>query len=553
MNNVGSFKFPWFFLLGLLLGIGGAVGVLAFLYGGLPASGHESSRSRAGAAQGRPALPEAVATVELVEWFRLTDSAENSLREAARKARESASVLAQLDDALVRLAPLKNKTLERGPFLQELTDRLDKDQDQRFRDRLLKAAYVPSHTLIVPQTVRDALGIAGTFPVKVPDKSPPLLMPGSTALDPTRLARVRTRFSAEIREIGHVRAPGDLTDQSEERELRTGDRVEKGHVLAVVWSVDVGSKKSDLVDALVQLELDKKRLKARLELYRMGNLPEDTLNQTRRDVMSDQNAADRAERTLRTWNVPDAEIQAVCKEAEEIGKRGGQRDKEKELLWARSELIAPREGTIVERNVGVGEFVADNTTNLFTIADVDRMLVLAHPPEDQLPALLAQLKLSKSWTLRTVGFPPIPAKIDEVSYIIDANQHTAVVKGYIDTSRTKIRAGQFITASVDMPAPKNTVEVPLTALAEDGRQSFVFVQPDEQQPRYVIRRVLVTQRFESTAFVKSELTEDEQKLAPQEVAQGLLTPQPLQPGEQVITAGVLELRAALEDRESRAP
>jgi hypothetical protein len=39
--------------------------------------------------------------------------------------------------------------------------------------------------------------------------------------------------------------------------------VYKGDVLAVVWSIDVGSRKSDLVDALVQLRLDEQRLKAR--------------------------------------------------------------------------------------------------------------------------------------------------------------------------------------------------------------------------------------------------------------------------------------------------
>jgi cobalt-zinc-cadmium efflux system membrane fusion protein len=405
-------------------------------------------------------------------------------------------------------------------------------------------------TLWVPEDVRNALGIEKSMAALPPTRPRPVVLPGSTALDPTRLMRVRTRFNAEVVEIGQVHEPGqDGSGQTVTRELRSGDRVRKGDVLAVVWSIDVGGKKSDLVDALVQLRLDEQRLKDRTELWRNGNLPEDTLNQTRRDVISDRNALDRAERTLRTWNVPEREIRAAREEAEQASRRQGKRDKEKERLWARSELIAPRDGTIVERNVGVGEYVADNTINLFTIADVDRLLVMANPPEDLLPALLDLKPDEMRWTLQTVGARPIDGRIDEIGYILDANQHTAVVKGYIPNAGRKLRAGQFVSAAVKLRPPDDVVEVPLTALAEDGKQSFVFVQPDPDRPRYTMRRVQVSHRFETTAYVRSRLEED---LTPREVGRGLSALQPLRPGERILTSGVLELRAALEDRESNA-
>jgi cobalt-zinc-cadmium efflux system membrane fusion protein len=165
--------------------------------------------------------------------------------------------------------------------------------------------------------------------------------------------------------------------------------------------------------------------------------------------------------------------------------------------------------------------------------------------------LLSRIAVSRNWTIRTVGLPPIEAKIDEVSYILDPNQHTAVVKGYIDNAAHKMRAGQFVTASVALPAPDGVVEVPLTALAEDGRQSIVFVQPDPEQARYTLRRVVVASRFETTAFVKSRLTPEEAKLTPQEAELGLYQPEPLRPSERVIISGALELRAALEDKESQ--
>jgi membrane fusion protein, heavy metal efflux system len=411
------------------------------------------------------------------------------------------------------------------------------------------------HTLSVPERVRKSLGIQEGASAQTPKQARPLVMPGSTALDPGRVMRVRTRFNAEIVELAQVpdgvrRTSGGETAM---REIRPGDRVKKGEVLAVVWSIDVGSRKSDLVDALVQLQLDEDRLKDREELYAKGSLPLDTLNQTRHDVVSDRNARDRAARTLRTWNIPEREIQAVYDEGKLASARQGKRDLEKERLWARSELIAPRDGTIVERNVSLGEYVADNTVNLFTIAEVDRVLVIANPPEDRLPDLLSLLPDQMRWSLQTVGPSlPIDGPIEEVGYILDANQHTAVVKGYIDNPKGTLRAGQFVTATVNLPPPPNVVEVPLTALAEDGFQSFVFVQPDPAQPRYTMRRVKVTHRFEKTAFIRSVLAPADQKLTPAEIAQGIQPLEPLKDGERIIASGVLELRGALEDMESKA-
>jgi len=420
----------------------------------------------------------------------------------------------------------------------------------------IELAEDPPHTLIVPESVQKGLAIGESIVVQVPALGWPMVMPGSTALDPSRVMRVKTRFNAEVVEITEV--PDEALRLSKGhtvmRALRPGDRVKKGQPLAVVWSIDVGARKSDLVDALVQLRLDEQRLEEREKLYAKGSLPLDTLLQTRRDVVSDRNAKERAERTLRTWNIPEYEIKAVYDEATLAAGRQGKRDQEKERLWARSELIAPRAGIIVEQNVTVGEYVADNTINLFTIAEVDRLLVIANPPEDLLPGLLALRPEQMRWTLQTVqmsGALPIEGPIEEVGYLIDPSQHTAVVKGYVNNPEGTLRAGQFVSATVNLPRPKDVVEVPLTALAEDGKQSFVFVQPDPAQRRYTMRRVQVTHRFEKTAYVSSRLTPAERQLTPHEKAQGIQPREPLKPDERIISAGVLELRAALEDKESK--
>ena len=123
--------------------------------------------------------------------------------------------------------------------------------------RLVKGA---DHTLDVPADVRETLGIRKKGKdqidiVRAPTETRPLVLYGSTALDPTRLMRICARFApAEVVSIGTVNEPGP--SRTITRELRPGDWVKKGDVLGVFFSIDVGSKKNDLLDALVQLLLD---------------------------------------------------------------------------------------------------------------------------------------------------------------------------------------------------------------------------------------------------------------------------------------------------------
>jgi cobalt-zinc-cadmium efflux system membrane fusion protein len=417
------------------------------------------------------------------------------------------------------------------------------------------------HTLCVPEEVRTSLGIRRNnvdfiATAKKPTQLRQLVMPGSTALDPALLMRIRARFApspsaAEVVEIGQVPEDRAQTGKTETvfRELRSGDRVNKGDLLAVFYSVDVGNKKNDLVDAIYQLKLDEEILKHAEE--KAEAVPEVFLLNARRNVQGDINAVNRAVNTLKTWGIPEADIQAVRDEAENIKKRQGKHDKEKEASWARVEIRAPDDGVIIERNLALHEIVADNTTNLFQIAKVDKLTVFAHVPEDDLPALEALPTAQRRWTVKTVGSDPIPGFIDDIGYIIDPNQHTAVVKGHIDNKSGKLRAGQFISASVELPAPADVVEVPSDAVVDDGQQCVVFVETDAAKHCYTMRRVELTQRFDKLVLVRSKPFTKAEARTPEEEELGLLPKEPLRPGERVLGTGVGELKAALLDLEAQ--
>jgi cobalt-zinc-cadmium efflux system membrane fusion protein len=548
---VSSLKTVGFVCLGLLVLAG-----LAVAMGALPAP-WEAHKEQEIEASSKTAL-----RVELVSDFKLTDGSLNCLRAWGAPQK----VLDKLNG--IKKRPFATQEA----FLQGLTRTLDKDEMKRYEDLALYLAQ--PHTLLVPDDVRIALGIRKGNVEKIkgvskPTRTPPLVLPGSTALDPALLLRMRARFApAELVQIG-MTFDASLPKDDPYREFRNGDEVKKGDVLGVFYSDVVGNKKNDLVDAVLQVVLDHKILK-RAE-SNGGVLPDVFIWNAQRNLQGDLNAINRAMSTLRTWVVPEDDIQKL------VGKRIFQAikgldtwdipDKDVQALkdkakdpkdWGRIELKSPMDGILIERNVALNELVQDPTVNIFQIAKVDQLTVYANLPEDDLPKLHAlrkelarQGKVKIPWTVQTVGSKPIDGYIDDIGVLIDPNQHTAVVKGHIGNPTGQLAAGQFISATVEMLPPDGVVEVPMDGLVEDGQQAIVFVRTNSRKHHYTMRRVDVVRRFERTAFVKSQDKDIHNPLNAEDKEQGLLPKEALHEGDVILLRGAVELKAALLDRESQ--
>jgi cobalt-zinc-cadmium efflux system membrane fusion protein len=364
-----------------------------------------------------------------------------------------------------------------------------------------------------------------------------LQLTGTLAIDPDRLARVRCRFApAEVVEIGRPKGKG------EDRPLRPGDKVRKGQLLAAVDSIEVGAKKNDLYLAQTQLNLGKERLAYTERMYKKGYLTETHVLNARRAVQADQNAVTLFENSLSAWGIPAREIEAVRKEGGAEGDKPETQEAVKARMkrWTRVELTAPEDGTIIERNVSRNEVVTDRTVNLFQIARLDQLVVLAQVSEADLRALDALKPEQRRWDIRPSADRDAPAFqgwIDDVGHVIDPNVNTALAKGFVENREGRLRAGQAVTATVTLPPPAGEVTLPATAVVEEGHQAFVFVQPDAKKFVYEQRRVSVVRRGGDVVSVRSRLT-------PEQERQGLQT---VRPGERVVTAGSVELKAILDD------
>lgn len=368
-----------------------------------------------------------------------------------------------------------------------------------------------AETLTVPEASVRGMKLAAQVAART-TQTKPLRLTGQLMLDPSRLVHVSTRFDGEV-----VRIEGSLpAENTAARPLRIGDRVHKGQLMAVLWSKEIGEKKSDLVDALSQLALHQATYKNLKSLEKSGGVPQRTIDEMQRTVESDLIQVQRLRRTLRSWRLDEAELKEAETEAQRIHAHASvqpdaapqefQADPKVERTWAEIDIRSPMDGVILEMNLAIGDIVK-TTDDLFKVADLSRLSVTANAYEEDLPELTALMPERRKWTVQLISRPHVPevaGEIEMIGNVIDPNQHTAVVQGWIDNSRGELRIGQFVEAIVQTPQAADLVELPSSGLMDDGAKKFVFVVLDENMTRVQRREVRLTRRTASTVFVASE-------------------------------------------------
>jgi cobalt-zinc-cadmium efflux system membrane fusion protein len=385
-----------------------------------------------------------------------------------------------------------------------------------------------------PDMVQLPVEVAQTLDIQtavaVPSTTPRSLeLSGTLAMDPNRLSHVHARFPGELVEVGKVAGTREP--------IAFGRPVHRGQMLAVIWSQDLGEKKSEFIDALSQQRVDEETLKRLARPAAEGAIPDRTMSDAQRRVEADRVAVARALRTLETWRVPKQDIDVLRQEADRLSGTTGPSHDERTQQWAKLELVSPLDGTVVQSNVVLGDLV-DTSTDLFLIADLSRLQVIAHAYEEDLPALDEIPPGQHAWEIRVGGGPDAitrQGQFDQVGCIIDPNQHTALMMGWVDNADGRLRVGQFITARMELPPAKHEVAIPATALLEEAEKQMVFVQPDPGRLQFVRRRIAVTRRFPDRVLVRSQLTPELVKLGVG----------PLVAGERVVTTRVVQLSAGL--------
>lgn len=366
----------------------------------------------------------------------------------------------------------------------------------------------------------------------------PLRLPGTLTPDPDRIVRVNARFAGEAVQIETVK------ERDQERQLRYGDQVKKGQLLAVIWSKDIGEKKSELVDAYSKLEVNRALLK-RLESLAQGVVAETKIYEARRDVEANLITVSKIERTLRSWRLSEDEISAVRAEAKQLHDQVSASDRRSEKSWAETEVRAAMSGTLLEKNFNVGDMV-EHTDDLFKIADLNRLRVIAHIYEEDLWSVRQMAPDQRKWKLNLESNPAgkaVEGEFELIGSVVDPSARTGILMGWVDNAEGQLAVGQFITAIIQLPANPHEVAIPDKALIEEGDRSLVFVQDAADPLTYTRRRVSISRRSAGQVFLNTRLSAKDHAAHLETVAVG----------EKVAISGVLGLGGELEKLQSLQP
>ena len=401
-----------------------------------------------------------------------------------------------------------------------------------------------ARTLRLPRDVIEVLRVQTTA-VKSAVTADTLKLEGFLFLDANRLVHVPSRFAGEVIELGQIEAPmSDQIPTSQRRPISRpvsfGDTVSKGQLLAVIWSKELGEKKSEMVEGLTKLSFDEDKLKRLEGLFEKAAVPERNVFDARRDVESDTITIARVERTLRSWRLSTEQIQTIRDEAERVRAHKGDWHSELDDTWARVEIRSPMEGTIVEKNVAVGDFIGTDL-DLFKIADLKRLDVLAHIYEEDISLLETLPPGQRRWAIRLNSEPqshPLEGSFQRIGNLIDPAQHTALVMGWVDNSAGRLRAGQFISAQITLPPDPDEVVIPMSALIDQEGESRVFVETNAEQHEFTCRRVRPIRRRDQSVFLSTKPDQQETDV--------------IRVGERVVTVGGVIMAAELESLRASA-
>jgi RND family efflux transporter MFP subunit len=286
-------------------------------------------------------------------------------------------------------------------------------------------------------------------------------------VDEPVVARFTARTGFNLERTTHVKAqfPGKIVDIGPalgSRVLGPGG-LQPPTVLCVVESVDLGNAKNTYQRARVQLELDEEALERTRQMVAEKVMGPKFLLDAEAAVRKDLADLEAARQNLFVFGVREGDLDRVFKET-----------RTEKMAY---EISAPLSGTIAEKNVTRGEF-ADNSVNLFTIADTSMMWIWGWVYEKD----WGKVKVGQKMKVVLAAYPdrPLESVVDFVSPEIDGATRSIMIRGTVDNTEGHILADMYGTLLVTVDDGQGSLIVPSNSVVRDLKadRTYLFVRRD---------------------------------------------------------------------------
>lgn len=318
--------------------------------------------------------------------------------------------------------------------------------------------------------------------VKPNDGAPNVTLTGKVSFDEDHTQRVSTPIDGRAVRIL----------------VKPGDTVKPNQALIALTSPQVGQVQADAQKAQHDLVLAQKSAD-RAHALRKDNAISDTdLEHADTDLSKAKSDVGRTSSQLRALGVSASDPNPSVEIRSQIG------------------------GTVVERNVLVGQEVrADATNPLITISSLDTLWVQADVYEQD----LALVRAGAPVTVRVPAYPgeTFPGTVSHVGDLIDPQSRTVKLRCIVPNPTGKLKPEMFAKIDIAETGGREILVIPSKAVLEDGGKARVIVVVGN---KLELRPVEVGPEVERKVRVLSGL----------------------RAGERIVTDGALFLKRDLDDR-----
>ncbi|HYR66351.1 MAG TPA: efflux RND transporter periplasmic adaptor subunit [Reyranella sp.] len=304
---------------------------------------------------------------------------------------------------------------------------------------------------------------------------------------------------------------------------RPGDLVERGQPLFAIEASEFVQGHNDLVTAVAGVEKAQSRLvlaqaveKRQRELLAIRGGAMKDLEQAQSDLVAAQGDLRAAQITLAAVR---NRLSILGRSDEEIARL-----EKLDRIGAETIVAAPIGGTIIQRKVGLGQYInAGANDPIFTVGNLSTVWLIANVRESDAP----RMKVGAPVEVTVLAFPGqvFNAKLSYVAPALDPNTRRLPVRAEIQNANRELLPEMFASFRIVSGEGRLTPAVPVDAIVYEGASARVWIARPETKT-VVSRPIVVGDTTNGLVEVRKGLTV----------------------GESVVTSGTLFIdRAARRD------
>ena len=273
---------------------------------------------------------------------------------------------------------------------------------------------------------------------------------------------------------------------AEDVHVQLGDVVSKGQTLAVMRSAEMAGYSKDFVAAGADLRSAKRTYESEQDMYKSGLASQKDLE----DAQSDYEKAQAESKRV-------ASVMQI-----NTGGAGGYIIK------------APISGFVIEKNVNNStEVRADNSQNLFTIADLSTVYVLINIYESD----ISSVKIGDSVKITTLSYPDkvFNGKVDKIDNMLDPDTKVIHARVKIDNPGNLLKPDMFASIKIKATSGETLPMINTGTIVFDNDKDYVLVV--DGKAHVSIQPITIAKKVEDRAYISSGVKPGDRIVASRQV------------------------------------